>query len=87
MRDELEVMSKVAEMLESLDEKARSRVLTWVIGKLGVADVRHSANIAPLVGAESFNTAEPNARLSPEPNDFLTSEASDYLIDEQDYSV
>jgi hypothetical protein len=36
MKDEPEVMSKVAALLEPLDGPARSRVLAWVIGALNV---------------------------------------------------
>lgn len=33
---ELEAMGKVAEVLEGLDEKARSRVIAWVMGALSI---------------------------------------------------
>ena len=36
MQDELEVMNKIAQLLEPLDMAARARVLAWVAGALNV---------------------------------------------------
>ena len=48
MQDELEVMGKVAKLLEPLEAAARSRVLGWVISAL---DVRGTSGIAAGLGA------------------------------------
>jgi hypothetical protein len=75
MQTELDVMAKIAALLEPLDQAARSRVLNWVIGALAVEDVSCAGNLpgtkqlaAPseVVGkfstfAELFHAAAPDA--------------------------
>jgi hypothetical protein len=76
---ELQVMNHIAELVERLDDPARSRVLAWAISALDVRDLPRSGGERGARGSNrslKFRAAE-DQRLSPA--------VEEWLRDEQDY--
>ena len=79
MQIELQVMNHIAELVETLDGPARSRVLAWAISALGVREMPRSGDER---GAQGSNRS---LKFKAAGDQRLSSAVEEWLRDEQDY--
>jgi hypothetical protein len=85
MQDELKAMKSIANALEPLDVRARSRVLSWITSALDVGGVQQPA--APLGAGATATGGLLSNQTTGELAPTRPSTALQELLDEDDYTI